>query len=245
MRRKHLQFLGAILLVAVPSLAAANRVEVSPPRIELQPSRGSALLQVKNFGAEELRFEILAFSWSQDGTNDMVLEETDDIVFFPAIFSVAPGGSRKIRIASQVPTVDVERAYRLVVKQLPDDVPDGSVTVRILTEFSVPVFVNAPSMEATPLLFVNESSGRRVGFSIRNEGEKRLQPFRIQVSTRDDQGKTLHTGELTGWYILPKQEKRYEFELPESACPKTKRVIVRAEFVDGPVEASAEHSCPP
>lgn len=150
MRRKHLQFLGAILLVAVPSLAGANRVEVSPTRIELQPSRGSALLQVKNFGAEELRFEILAFSWSQDGTNDMVLEETDDIVFFPAIFSVAPGGSRKIRIASQVPTVDVERAYRLVVKQLPDDVPDGSVTVRILTEFSVPVFVNAPSMEATP-----------------------------------------------------------------------------------------------
>jgi hypothetical protein len=101
-------------------------------------------------------------------------------------------------------------------------------------------------MEPKPLLAVEESAGRKVGFSIRNDGDKRVQPFRIQVSARDDQGETVHAGELSGWYILPRQKKRYEFELPDSACPKTKQVIVRAEFSDGPArEVLAEHSCPP
>lgn len=239
---------GAILLLLVsPFPADASRVEISPTLLELGPERPTAVLQLRNSSDVTVDFEVLAFAWDQDEENDVHLTETREIVFFPAMVSVEPGKVRKVRVAAQTPLEKTEKAYRLLLKQLPPrSAPEGGTAVHILTEFLVPVFAGHAGIRPAPELAVVRSEGQRVELKLRNAGQRRLQPFPMEVRVLDEAGSTLHSAEIHGWYVLPGREKSYTVQLPENACPTAHRVVVRAEFVDAPArEVSSAHRCSP
>jgi P pilus assembly chaperone PapD len=88
------------------------KFNVTPTRIVLRHTQTSTSLLLKNESADTIRFQVSAFSWANDAAGEMKLEPTRDIVFFPALFSIASGQTRRVRVATSERATTHERAYR-------------------------------------------------------------------------------------------------------------------------------------
>jgi P pilus assembly chaperone PapD len=64
---------------------------VEPTQIVFSNRTNSVLLTLRNESTETLRFELSVFKWDQSPSGEMQLEGTEDIVFFPALLTLAPG----------------------------------------------------------------------------------------------------------------------------------------------------------
>ena len=104
MRSFRLRNSGVVVLVVLGLTAgwaqqtSAATFRVSPVQVVFDGARSSDLLTITNQSSEELRFQITAFTWDQKPSGEMELTPTNEIVFFPALLSVAPGQERKVRV---------------------------------------------------------------------------------------------------------------------------------------------------
>ena len=110
----------AICAGLLTSEAVAATFTVEPTQIVLSGRKSSVLLTLKNDSAEPLRFELSVFSWSQSPSGEMSLEPTDDIVFFPALLTIAPGESRHVRVGS---ATSATRARRRIASSSKNSLP--------------------------------------------------------------------------------------------------------------------------
>ena len=92
--------------------------EVSPIRVSLVPNESSTLMTVRNEGEERLRLQISVMAWDQSKGGEMVLKPTDDIIFYPSLLTVDPGGQRNLRVGSNGAVVAKEQTYRIFVEEL-------------------------------------------------------------------------------------------------------------------------------
>ena len=73
-----------------------------------------------------------------------VLKETKDLTVTPVMFKIAPGKSQLVRIAIKNKMYSVmEDGYRVSVKELPKKVNAEGARVQLVTEFKVPVSIEA------------------------------------------------------------------------------------------------------
>jgi fimbrial chaperone protein len=138
---------AAVLLVSAASAQAQFKVDRT--LVTLSSRTPSALLKLDNTSDHEIRFDIQVHGWSvaQDGTDQ--LTPTKDVTVVPAIATLKPGQSQNIRVGSTAAAGPMERAYRLMIEELPG--PAGSAganTVAMRTRFSIPVFVDPVKVEA-------------------------------------------------------------------------------------------------
>ena len=170
----RLALLALLLVPGTGGLAsAATTFTVSRVQVFLSAHVKSEMLTVGNVSAEALRFQLSVFGWDQDPQGELVLTPTRDIVFFPPLFSLAPGEQRNIRIGTATPPAATEKTYRIFIEELPpSDAPSGGAPgrVTIRTRLGVPIFLK-PGKEVM--------SGRieglalrqgRVSFELRNTG---------------------------------------------------------------------------
>ena len=87
---------GAALSGAAPAFSSDFLVE--PVVALLSPRAPSALLNLSNTGDKPVRFELTSYAWSQDLYGGIVLAPTDDVIFFPQLFTLGGGEQRKIRV---------------------------------------------------------------------------------------------------------------------------------------------------
>src|SRR6266540_6776873 len=97
LRRSPILLLCVLGVLAGPRLAGASSFAVNPTQIQLSAKVSSALLTVKNESDDSLRFQITAFAWAQNAKGEMQLTPTEDVVFFPALLTLAGKQERKIR----------------------------------------------------------------------------------------------------------------------------------------------------
>lgn len=127
-----------------------GRFNVTPTRLVLRPNETSTSLVLKNESAEALRFQVTAFAWTNAIDGEMRLEPTKDVVFFPALFAIAPGQTRRVRVATAERAAMHERAYRLIVEQLPSRAgPRIESGVEMLTRLNVPLFLEPATRVAS------------------------------------------------------------------------------------------------
>jgi fimbrial chaperone protein len=229
-----------------PRAAHASAFDVSPVTLTLTAQATSAMVTVTNRGTEPMRFHVSAFSWQQNGKGEMVLNPTNEVVFFPAMLTLNPKEARNLRIGVNVKPGATEKTYRVFVQELPPAVTsENPGVVRVLTKMGIPVFVQPSAPVAKPVLSALAVQGHQVSFKLTNAGNKHLRLQKLVVSATNN-GKVLHAKEIDPWYVLAGGTHTYVVELPADVCKALKSVQVELESDSGAAKASlADAHCAP
>lgn len=145
-------------LVAFFSLAGLSRLSASafhlaPIRIELTAQRPNSTLQIVNESDATVTVQIHAVDWQAKGSEE-VYSESSEILVNPPIATLPPHGTQLVRLAIRRPVhVTTERAWRLVVEEVPSPPKAGVITM--VLKVSIPVFQKPETGQAAPQLAWN------------------------------------------------------------------------------------------
>ncbi len=129
-----------------PAPAIGKGIEVAPTNILMAPGRTAATLKVTNHDDHRISFQIRGFSWRQKGSDDDILDPTDELVASPPIATIQPGASQVVRLVLREAPRDAEHTYRILFDQLPS--PSEAGVVHVLIRLSIPVFAEPQSRVA-------------------------------------------------------------------------------------------------
>jgi fimbrial chaperone protein len=223
--------LTAAMPIVVPN-AEASSFSVNPVQIYLSPKTPSALLTLRNDSDQPLRFQLSARSWEQSPDDEMELGPTRDVIFYPPLVTLAPKEERKIRVAVATPFGPTEKAYRLVVEELPQlDKPGGQPSgVAVLTRMSIPVFLQATKAIAQAELTALSIENGRLSFSVRNNGNTHFVAEKMTVRALDSAGAVLFDRPMNGWYVLAGRTRLYHVEISAGDCARTAAATVEVQI---------------
>jgi fimbrial chaperone protein len=134
----------ALLFSALPVMAnepsttlPTTTLDVAPTTLDLK-SGAAGLFFITNHSARDVTVQIEAADWRQENGRD-ITAPSQELLASPPLAHIAPGARQSVRVMARPPG-EGERAYRLLVSELPD-VEVGGDGVHVLLQFSVPVFV--------------------------------------------------------------------------------------------------------
>ena len=220
------------LELAPARVAHSGTFQVNPIRITLSRQNPSSLLSVRNDSAEKIRFQIGVFTWDQNGKGEMVLNPTEDLIFYPTLLTLEPGDERRIRIGTNDPMVTSEKSYRIFVEELPPLEDSQSNGIRILTKMGVPIFIQPSKPTVQGRLDEMGFQGSEFFFEIKNLGNVHFFPRAVRVKGAGFQGETFLERELQSWYILAGRTREYRVEIPRAECEKIQNLTVEVELED-------------
>lgn len=230
--RAVLALIGLCGLLLPARTADASAFRVTPIRVDLSSRASSALMTLVNESDKELRFQISVYEWAQEnGSGEMQLTPTKDIVFFPSLLTLKPAEERNVRVGTARKSEAVEKTYRIFFEELPPletaDAPGAQVTV--ITKLGVPIFIQpqkpAPAGEVANLAY----AARKLAFDVRNNGNVHFFARAVRVTGLDADGKPVFQKQREGWYVLRDGSRRYEVELSEPECAKTQTLRVEVD----------------
>jgi fimbrial chaperone protein len=173
----------AAILALAPAPAVAGSLEVGPIRIQMIGAERTATLTIRNADTTPITVQIRTVDWTQPDGADFYTPSSV-LMVSPPLVTLAPGETQVIRLVIEnLPNAPTERAFRLILDEIPapsDDLPAGVVTaLRIL----VPVFVT-PSTESRPRLrWTARQEGRRLSVTAVNEGSASERLINLRVSS--------------------------------------------------------------
>ena len=169
MHKRKLSLITSVLLsLALGRAAEASGFDVHPITIETRD--GSGVVVVTNSGDRRVYLESHVLDWSQDASGNERLVEAETAVVSPPGTWVQPNSSYSLRIRLPASGGTAERAFRIVIKQLPErgDLAGGRV-IFALTQ-NLPAFVvstdpSPPQLSARLMdpqrVLIQNSGGRR------------------------------------------------------------------------------------
>ena len=211
---------------ALAPLAFAGSFGVAPTRIDLGNGTRSGLIEVTNDDARKLSFQVRLAAWKQDAAGQDGYAESQDLIFFPPLFTVNAGDKRVIRVGlkgAEAPASEL--AYRLYIEEIPEPTAAASGSeVKVVLRFGVPVFVApAKASRAFTLDDVALQPGK-VTFRIRADGNQGAK-FEVLKLVQGD--RTL--AEATGWYVLPGATRAFELPVERDKCVASGTLEVQAQ----------------
>jgi fimbrial chaperone protein len=223
--------IGGILLVILGTgVALCGTFHVNPIRIFLSAQSTTALLTVRNDSAEKVRFQVGVFEWDETPQGEMLLNPTDDLIFYPNLLAIDPGEERNIRVGSNKSIVASEKSYRIFVEELPPVEKSEHSGIRILTKMGIPVFIQPAKQSVQGQVVDVKISETEFSFEIRNAGNVHFFPRNISVQGRGPQGETILASQLRPWYILPGGVRKYSVEIRQGDCHKLQSLMVEVEL---------------
>jgi fimbrial chaperone protein len=221
---------AALLMLGSASGASAATFTVNPTQIFLSGKTTTALLTLRNDSDESLRFQLTAFAWQQTPSGEMTLTATQDVVFFPALLTLAPKEERRIRVGTTVAAAAQERTYRIFVEELPQADGPKANAVRVLTKMGIPIFIRPAKEVATADLRDLVLRAGALHFSLDNRGSVHFVPQRVVVRAAGASGERLAEQELKAWYILAGGRREFDVAAPAEQCARVASLSVEVEF---------------
>ncbi|WP_332678140.1 fimbrial biogenesis chaperone [Brevundimonas sp.] len=175
--------LVAVALAFAPSPSVAGSLEIGPIRVQMIGSERTATLTIRNTDATPVTVQVRTVDWTQPGGAD-VYTPSSVLMVSPPLVTLAPGESQVIRLVIEnMPEASHERAFRLIVDELPasaDALPAGVVTaLRVL----VPVFVTPSTESRARLRWEAKQEGESLTVTAINEGAARERLINLQASS--------------------------------------------------------------
>lgn len=236
---------GAALFGAAPAQSAD--FEVKPVQVFLSVHAPSALLNLTNSGSQSISFQLSSFTWTENAQGVIALAPTDDVIFFPQIFTLAAGEQRKIRVGSTAAAIDSEKSYRLLLEQLPSvatkDHP-ATTGVQVLTQLSIPIFVKPLQEKKEGAIGSMVIDGGNFSFQVRNSGNVHFVIESVTVSGLTAAGQTAFNHEEKGWYVLAGDNRSYSIPLSASECGKASAIEVSIHSEDYTLDKSLTQRLP-
>lgn len=209
--------LAASLLLPAAAQAQSS-VVIWPVDPKIERDEQATAIWLENKGDEPVTLQLRSLGWGQaNGTDEHV--EQSVIVASPPIATVAPGERQLVRVIRRGPAASGERAYRLIIDELPrprSDTAGTSARLDVQMRYSLPLFTYAAAREATrPVLEprVVIEDGQR-WLVVRNSGDGHARLTDLSVEQRGALS-PVKAG-LVG-YVLPGATMRWP--LPEALAP--------------------------
>jgi fimbrial chaperone protein len=221
--------IGIMSLVYQP-LSQAGSFQVNPIRLTLTPQVTSVLINVRNENTDSLRVQVETAAWNQTKQGEMQLVPTREIAYYPTLMSIAPGEERNIRVAAKTAPQSLEKTYRIFITELPDAAKSKTAAVRMLTRFSIPIFLQPEKSSAQ--LQIDQFHWQRGEFSFEliNNGNVHSLPRDIWLKGSGADGTVAFEKQLAPWYVLARSSREYRGELPKLDCAKIKTLTVQVEL---------------
>lgn len=127
---------GASLLLAAPP-APAGTLHVNPVLLDIDASRRTASVTVRNEEAVPVTIRVYPLAWRQADGED-VYEETNAAIASPPVFTIPAGGSQLVRVGLRAPS-SAPQAYRLIIEEVPEASPASGI--RVALRLNLPLYV--------------------------------------------------------------------------------------------------------
>lgn len=208
-RRAAVSAALCLLLLALDCGAAV--LNVSPVRIEIHAGERSAVVTLRNDGADDASVQADIHRWAQDEDGADVLEATEDLLVVPRIFTIPAGQSQVIRIGKLVQGSDqVEGTYRLIFTELaPAENGEGRTGINVRLRLSLPVFlIPKGGAKAAVSVVRAQRNEDQLEVVVTNTGNATAQVLGFQMGTSNgveepDQERPV------GGYLLPGATRRF------------------------------------
>ena len=173
-------------LCAAPLAAFAGLFSISPIRLDLDRQNKTDSITVSNDEtARKLDMQAKLVEWTQDAKGNDVYVESNDLVFFPRIFAVEKQDQRIVRVGLKVPAVQMEKAYRLFIEELPPppDPERKGAQVLFVLRFGVPIFVRPDKEQLAGAIEGIEPDPAGVTVIVKNTGNANFQIQSLAVTS--------------------------------------------------------------
>lgn len=220
-----------LLVLQVPQSARAANFEFGPPTMSLTAGDRIGTVTLTNVADAPVRFEVEGFRWEQRTDGQLQLDPTSDLVVFPRLLTLAAHETRRIRVAVNVASGELEKTYRVQVSEIPQFIgpsqqqPGASIELR--SQLRLPIFF-APV--ATRLAGNIANASVRHGtltFSVTNSGTTHFVTKNLSVSGQGAANLTKFTKNLDGWYVLAGGHRDYSVALPH--CAQLRAITIEAD----------------
>jgi fimbrial chaperone protein len=232
MRSSYKLGLAGLLAVALASVgvAAAASIQIGPTITTLVGKERTATVSIRNSDSEPVTVQIRAMDWNQAHGED-ALTPSSALIVSPPFVTLQPGEAQTVRLlVEKVAKVDVERAFRLVVDEVPNPVQRASTGVQTTLRLVSPVFLS-PSTDARPkLAWTTSRNANGVVLSVRNNGNAHERLSGLQVSLG---GKAVNQGAPMGGYVLARGTRSWT--LPAAAGAT--EAVITGTGAYGPINA--------
>lgn len=236
MKRHFVTPLVAVALtITSASLSWGGEFSVSPVRLDLSGAARSQLLSVTNLGNTPARFMVRAAGWTVNDGGGVDLVPDDNLLVFPASFTVPPKGTQNIRAGTDLAPTDVERTWRIVLEELPDPNPAAQqgTTINVLSQLSVPVFMAPRQIRRELRLEKPVIDGAQARLPVANTGNVHALVTGVTLAAMRDQ-QTVVEGRKEGWYLLPGAQRSFSILASAAWCAAgVNRFEMRAFDRDG------------
>lgn len=213
--RPHRRPVAAVVLaLACASLAVASgaahargQLQTRQTGVDLLPGARAGRLVLANTGDAPVAAQVRVYAWVQEDGEDR-LEPSDAIAVSPPIVEIGAGAEQLVRLVRpDAEPLDRERAYRVVVDELPGDPAAGegsAVTVRM--RYLLPMFVRAA--DAAPAQV--HCHVAQADLVCRNDGGRAAQLGASRLVAADGRGVELTDG-LLG-YVLADSTRHFPLD---------------------------------
>jgi fimbrial chaperone protein len=219
--------LAALIAMLASGLAGAGSFGVSPIRVDLDRATRSAVVEVSNDDQRKLSFQVKLMEWTQDAAGQDQYAESQDLIFFPPLFTVNPGEKRILRVGAKPGGAPGprEKTYRLFIEELPPPAPPGAgAQLRIALRFALPIFVAPVAPQKRPAIDLVRNGAGKVTVRLGNQGN---QSYKVE-SLRLRRG-TDTVGEAQGWYVLAGASRDFDVPVEAAKCPLAGTVELEAQ----------------
>jgi len=173
------------LTLAVPSFAAS--LEVAPTTLRIDASTGVTVLQLANRGSDPIIVQIEGLGWQQSGASEE-LKPSEFVIVSPPMARIKPGEKQTVRILVRPGGAPgMERAFRILASELPDPASTSPQAVRVLLQFSIPLFAGAPAAAPPQLSWDASVRGNELLLSGHNLGLTHIKLAKLELSTESGQ----------------------------------------------------------
>ncbi|WP_109292292.1 fimbrial biogenesis chaperone [Acinetobacter baumannii] len=130
--------------------AHSASLQVAPILLEFSPQEKVKELWLTNTGNEAIQGQVRVNAWTQKNNQD-VLSPSKDLIASPMVLVIPPGQRQLVRLI-RMNTNDSsssEKAYRLIVDELPNPQIKKPSGLELLVKYSIPVFFKSSSLDTT------------------------------------------------------------------------------------------------
>lgn len=221
-------FLSVFLFSSV-SFCYAGSIKVLPTKVFLGGGKKAEVLKVTNEGDDRVTVQVEAAKWVQGEDGADKYEPTEDIVFFPKIFTVEKGKEWILRVGAKSRKPETkEAAYRVFLQEIPVSKP-GESQLTMALRLSVPVFIK-------PVKEVKDWSIEKVELSkgmllvkVKNTGNSHISVSKMKALGLDSSDKEAFKAEESGWYVLPGIVRTFGIKISGNECRNSSVIKLRAE----------------
>jgi fimbrial chaperone protein len=219
--------LAALLLALNPNVRAAT-FSINPLRVELDARHRTDIINLNNTADSPLRVQVRTMLWTVADDGQWQLTPSRDLIVTPELLEIAPGQTAQLRVGILADPGAGEGTYRLLLDELPnqDSAPNSVSEIRVLTQVSLPVFLEPARRTRVPSLGTATVQHGMLTMGIGNTGSQRLDPQRLKIALLDGGAHVLDQRDMTANYVLSGRTWFLNMKLPAGSCERAATVSV-------------------